>query len=87
MGQARWDSSCLCRVGSAHLPKSLPASAFGGGQSPPYEDFKSSLLTKGEAYLSQAMEDYERSYAARKLNGLARQAEALGYRLEPKPAV
>jgi hypothetical protein len=32
------------------------------------------------------MEDYERTYAARKLSGLARQAEALGYRLEPKSA-
>jgi transposase len=41
------------------------------------------LLTKGEAYVAQAMEDYERTYAARRLSGLARQAAALGYRLEP----
>lgn len=43
------------------------------------------LLTKGAAYVAQAMEDYERSYASRRLNGLARQAAALGYRLEPLP--
>jgi transposase len=36
------------------------------------------LLTKGEAYVSQAMDDYERSYAARKLQGLERAARALG---------
>ena len=30
------------------------------------------LLTKGEAYVSQAIEEYERSYAAWKLSGLAR---------------
>jgi len=41
------------------------------------------LLTKGEAYVAQAMEDYERTYAARRLSGLGRQAAALGYRLEP----
>ena len=43
------------------------------------------LLTRGEAYVAQAMEDYERSYAARRLVGLSRQAGALGYRLEPVP--
>ena len=43
------------------------------------------LVTKGEAYISQAMEDYEQAYQARKLQGLARQAQVLGYRLEPIP--
>ena len=41
------------------------------------------LLTKGEAYVAQAMEDYERQYAERRLVGVSRQAAALGYRLEP----
>ena len=41
------------------------------------------LLTKGEAYISQAMESYEQAYQARKLQGLTRQAHALGFRLEP----
>jgi hypothetical protein len=41
------------------------------------------LLTKGEAYVAQAMEDYEQAYAARKLSNLERQAQSLGYRLEP----
>jgi transposase len=41
------------------------------------------LLTKGEAYVAQAMDDYERAYAERKLSNLARQAQSLGYRLEP----
>ncbi len=41
------------------------------------------LLTKGESYVAQAMEDYERKYAERRLVGLGRQAAALGYRLEP----
>jgi hypothetical protein len=40
------------------------------------------LLTRGEAYVAQAMDDYERAYAARRLAGLGRQAAALGYRLE-----
>ena len=44
------------------------------------------LLTHGAAYVAQAMEDYERTDAARRLVGLARQAGALGYRLEPLPA-
>jgi len=44
------------------------------------------LLTKGEAYIGQAMEEYEQAYQARKLQGLGRQAQALGYRLEPLPA-
>jgi transposase len=43
------------------------------------------LLTKGEAYVAQAREEYEQTYAARRLSGLARQAAALGYRLEPLP--
>jgi transposase len=42
------------------------------------------LLTRGEAYVGQALEDYERSYATRRLVGLERQAAALGYRLEPR---
>ena len=29
------------------------------------------------------MQEYEAAYRARKVKGLARQAEALGYRLEP----
>jgi transposase len=41
------------------------------------------LLTRGEAYVAQAMEDYERTYAAHRLRGLSRQAASLGYRLEP----
>jgi hypothetical protein len=41
------------------------------------------LLTRGEAYVAQAMDDYERTYEARKLQGLERAAKALGYRLEP----
>jgi transposase len=41
------------------------------------------LLTQGAAYVSQAMEDYERAYETRKLPSLTRQAQALGYRLEP----
>jgi hypothetical protein len=44
------------------------------------------LLTKGEAYVAQAMEDYERKYAERRLVGLGRQAAALGYQLEPVAA-
>jgi transposase len=44
------------------------------------------LLTKGEAYIGQAMEAYEQAYQARKLQGLSRQAQALGFRLEPLPA-
>lgn len=43
------------------------------------------LLTRGEAYVAQAMEDYERAYAARRLSGLVHQAAAMGYRLEPQP--
>jgi hypothetical protein len=43
------------------------------------------LLTRGEAYVAQAIEDYERAYAARRLWGLERQAAALGYWLEPLP--
>lgn len=41
------------------------------------------LLTRGEAYIAQAMTDYEQAYEVRKLSGLSRQAAALGYRLEP----
>jgi transposase len=41
------------------------------------------LLTQGEAYVAQAMDDYERAYASRRLSGLERQAAAMGYRLEP----
>ena len=41
------------------------------------------LLTQGEAYVAQAMDDYERAYASHRLIGLERQAAALGYRLEP----
>jgi transposase len=41
------------------------------------------LLTQGAAYVSRAMEDYERAYETRKLPSLTRQAQALGYRLEP----
>src|SRR5262249_38734289 len=41
------------------------------------------LLTRGEAYVAQAMDDYERTYEARKLQGLERAAKALGYRLGP----
>ena len=41
------------------------------------------LLTRGEAYIAQAMTDYEQAYQARKLSGLSQQASALGYRLEP----
>ena len=44
------------------------------------------MLTKGQAYVAQAMEEYERSFEARRLIGLSRQAESLGYRLEPLPA-
>jgi transposase len=44
------------------------------------------LLTKGEAYIGQAMEAYEQAYQARKLQGLSRAAQALGFRLEPLPA-
>ena len=43
------------------------------------------LLTRGEAYVALAMEDYERAYSARRLNGLMNQAAAMGYRLEPQP--
>jgi hypothetical protein len=43
------------------------------------------LLTKGEAYIGQAMEQYEQAYQARRLQGLARQAQSLGFRLEPLP--
>ncbi|HYT87552.1 MAG TPA: IS110 family transposase [Gemmataceae bacterium] len=41
------------------------------------------LLTQGQEYVSQAMEEYEQAYKLRKVKGLARQAEELGYRLEP----
>ena len=40
------------------------------------------LLTRGEAYVAQAMTDYEQAYAERKLQGLERAARSLGYRLE-----
>jgi hypothetical protein len=43
------------------------------------------LLTKGESYVGQAMEAYEQAYQARRLHGLARQAQSLGFRLEPLP--
>ncbi len=41
------------------------------------------LLTKGQEYVAQALEEYEQAYKQRKVKGLARQAEELGYRLEP----
>ena len=41
------------------------------------------LLTKGEAYVAQQLEEYEQAYRQRKVKGLARQAQELGYRLEP----
>jgi transposase len=41
------------------------------------------LLTKGEAYVAESLADAERTYAARRLTGLCRQAASLGYRLEP----
>jgi transposase len=41
------------------------------------------LLTKGESYVAESLADSERTYAARRLTGLTRQAASLGYRLEP----
>jgi transposase len=41
------------------------------------------LLTKGAAYVTQQLEEYEQAYRQRKGKGLARQAQELGYRLEP----
>jgi Transposase IS116/IS110/IS902 family len=41
------------------------------------------LLTRGEAYVAQQLEEYEQAYRQRKVKGLARQAQELGYRLEP----
>jgi transposase len=41
------------------------------------------LLTRGQEYVAQAMEEYEQAYKVRKAKGLARQAEELGYRLVP----
>jgi CubicO group peptidase (beta-lactamase class C family) len=41
------------------------------------------LLTRGRAYVAQALEEYEQAYQARKARGLARQAQELGYRLVP----
>jgi hypothetical protein len=43
------------------------------------------MLTQGEPYVAQALEDYERTYAERRLWTLARQAASLGYVLQPQP--
>jgi transposase len=41
------------------------------------------LLTKGQAYVRQGMDDYERTYQLKLTRQLARRAEALGYHLVP----
>ena len=41
------------------------------------------LLTRGQEYVAQALEEYEQAYQVRKAKGLARQAQELGYRLVP----
>jgi len=42
-----------------------------------------SLLKHGTAYVAQEMEDYEAKYRERKLQGVVRQARALGFELVP----
>ena len=45
-----------------------------------------SLLKHGTAYVQQSMEEYEAQYRERKVKGMARQAQALGYTLVPLAA-
>jgi transposase len=42
------------------------------------------LIKHGEAYVRQGLDDYEKKYAARKLNALQKTAKAFGFELVPK---
>ena len=45
------------------------------------------LITQGEAYVRQGMEDYEKKFAARKLKALQKTAKAFGFELIQKQAL